>query len=90
MENKTKHELQIMLKEVYTEIQIIDYKSIYTCFLIKNQEKRNELLEQVKKIKLEIIYREDDEKRLKYEYVRKNDPLKDSFKKIYMEYIMQK
>jgi hypothetical protein len=82
MENKTKQELQIMLKEVYTEIE--------TCFLIKNEEKINELLEQVKKIKLEIIYREDDEKRLKYEYVRKNDPLKDSLKKIYIEYIMKK
>ncbi len=90
MENKTKQELQVMLKEVCKEIQYIDYTSIYTCFLIKNQEKRDELVELVKKIQLEIIYREDDEKRLKYEHIRKKDPMKNSMKKICMEYIMQK
>jgi hypothetical protein len=46
--------------------------------------------ELVKKIELEIIYRKDDEKRLKYEPIRKNVPLKDSFKKKYINYIMDK
>jgi hypothetical protein len=54
------------------------------------KEAYNENIELVKKIELEIIYREDDEKRLKYEPIRKNDPLKDSFKKIYMNYIIDK
>ena len=62
MESKTKQELEIMLKDIYNEI-----------------EKRNENIELVKKIELEIIYRKDDEKRLKYEPIKKNVPLKDSF-----------
>ena len=76
MESKTKQELEIMLKDTYNQIQEIDY----SCFLIRNKQKRYELVELAKKIKLEIIYREDDEKRLKYANVRKMDPMKNIIK----------
>ena len=76
MESKTKQELEIMLKDTYNQIREIDY----SCFLIRNKQKRYELVELAKKIKLEIIYREDDEKRLKYANVRKIDPMKNSIK----------
>ena len=79
-----------MLKEACKEIQVIDYTSVYSCFFIKNQEKRDKLVEKVKKIHIEIMYREDDEKRMKYDSIRKKDPMKNSMKKICMEYIMQK
>jgi hypothetical protein len=90
MENKTKQELQIMLKDAYKAIQDIDYNSIYSFFFIRNQEKRDELVEYVKKIELEIIYREDDEKRSNYTKIRSMDPLKNSRKKIFIDDIYQK
>lgn len=85
MEKMTKQELEILLKNTYKEILEIDYNTIYSFFYFCNRntdKKRDELVELIKKIQLEIMYREDDEKRLKYESIRKADPLKNSRRKI--------
>ena len=94
MEKMTKQELEVMLKNTNKEILNIDYNTIYSFFYFFNKnmdKKREELVELSKKIQLEIMYREDDEKRLKYEAIRKADPLKNSRRKIMsIEDIMQK
>ena len=85
MEKMTKQELELLLRNTYKEILEIDYNTIYSFFYFYNKNnhiKREELVELTKKIQLEIMYREDDEKRLKYESIRKADPLKNSRRKI--------
>ena len=74
----TKAELHNLLITYQREINAIDEKSIYSLSYYYYDEgaKREQLAILIKLIKLEILYREDDEKREKYRNVRERDPLK--------------
>jgi len=82
----TKHELQQMLTNTRTEIQNIDDVSIYSVsyylhyclkYVFNNpHDKRDQLLSQSTAIEMEILFREDDDKRAKYDCQRQRDPLR--------------
>lgn len=79
----TKTELNKLLITYQREIIEIDEKSIYSFSYYYYDEgaKREQLELLIKNIKMEILYREDDEKREKYRNVRERDPLKYGRKK---------
>ena len=84
MEYLTKKELEKMIKDIQTEINIIDNKSILMLFMsyfYDYSERRNELLEQIEQIKLEILYNEDREKNINSAKLQIRDPLRYSRKK---------
>lgn len=84
MEYLTKKELKKMITDIQNEIYIIDNKSIFMVFMsyfYDYSERRNELIEQIEQIKLEIIYNEDREKNINSAKLQIRDPLRYSRKK---------
>ena len=84
MEHLTKKQLEKMIKDIQTEINIIDNKSILMLFMsyfYDYSERRNELLEQIEQIKLEILYNEDRQKNINSAKLHLRDPLRYSRKK---------
>ena len=84
MEDLTKKQLEKMIKDMQTEINIIDNKSILMLFMsyfYDYSERRNELLEQIEQIKLEILYNEDRQKNINSAKLHIRDPLRYSRKK---------
>jgi hypothetical protein len=84
MEHLTKKQLEKMIKDIQTEINIIDNKSILMLFMsyfYDYSERRNELLEQIEQIKLEILYNEDRQKNINSAKLHIRDPLRYSRKK---------
>ena len=84
MEHLTKKELEKMIKDIEHEIYIIDNKSVYMLLLsyfYDYSERRNELIEQIEQIKLEILYNEDRQKNINSAKLHLRDPLKYSRKK---------
>ena len=77
MDRLTKRELEVMIINTRNQINVIDNKSIYSLSYYYNNDgqKRVELEDLIKVIELEILYREDDEKRAKYKVFRDRDPL---------------
>ena len=84
MEYLTKKELEEMIKNIEREIYMIDNKSVYMLLLsyfYDYSERRNELIEQIEQIKLEILYNEDRQKNINSAKLHLRDPLKYSRKK---------
>jgi hypothetical protein len=84
MDSLTKNDLQQLLINTKKQIQIIDNKSIYSISYYYNNdgEKREELVALIEAIEINIMYRDDDEKRANYKLMRDRDPLKNKiFKK---------
>ena len=84
MEYLTKKELKKMITDIQNEIYIIDNKSIFMVFMsyfYDYSERRNELIEQIEHIKLEILYNEDREKNINSAKLQIRDPLRYSRKK---------
>jgi hypothetical protein len=84
MEHLTKNQLEKMIKDIQTEINIIDNKSIYMLFMsyfYDYSERRGELIEQIEQIKLEILYNEDRQKNINSAKLHLRDPLRYSRKK---------
>jgi hypothetical protein len=84
MEYLTKKELEKMITDIQNEIYIIDNKSIFMVFMsyfYDYSERRNELIEQIEHIKLEILYNEDREKNINSAKLQIRDPLRYSRKK---------
>jgi hypothetical protein len=84
MEHLTKKELEKMIKDIEHEIYIIDNKSVYMLLLsyfYDYSERRNELIEQIEQIKLEILYNEDRQKNINSAKLHLRDPLRYSRKK---------
>lgn len=84
MEYLTKKELEEMIKNIEREIYMIDNKSVYMLLLsyfYDYSERRNELIEQIEQIKLEILYNEDRQKNINSAKLHFRDPLKYSRKK---------
>ena len=84
MEHLTKKELEKMIKDIEHEIYIIDTKSVYMLLLsyfYDYSERRNELIEQIEQIKLEILYNEDRQKNINSAKLHIRDPLRYSRKK---------
>jgi hypothetical protein len=84
MEYLTKKELEKMITDMENEIYIIDNKSIFMVFMsyfYDYSARRNELIEQIEQIKLEILYNEDREKNINSAKLQIRDPLKYSRKK---------
>lgn len=84
MEYLTKKELEKMIKDIEHEIYIIDNKSIFMLFMsyfYDYSERRNDLLEQIGQIKLEILYNEDRQKNINSAKLHLRDPLRYSRKK---------
>ena len=84
MEYLTKKELEKMIKDIENEINLIDNKSILmllTSYFYDYSERRNELLEQIEQIKLEILYNEDRQKNINSAKLHLRDPLRYSRKK---------
>jgi hypothetical protein len=84
MEHLTKNQLEKMIKDIQTEINIIDNKSILILlmsYFYDYSERRNELLEQIEQIKLEILYNEDRQKNINSAKLHLRDPLRYSRKK---------
>ena len=77
MDQLTKRELEDMIINTRNQIKVIDNKSFYSLSYYYNNDgqKRVELEDLIKVIELEILYREDDEKRAKYKVFRDRDPL---------------
>ena len=78
MDSLTKNDLQQLLITTKKQIQNIDDKSIYSISYYYNNdgEKRAELIALVETIEINIIYKDDDEKRANYKLMRNRDPLK--------------
>lgn len=72
------HELKIMIVNIQKEILTIDEKSIYSLsyYYYNEGAKRSQLVDQITKIKIEIEFKEDDEKFMKYRPMKDRDPLK--------------
>lgn len=84
----SKTELQHLLLTVQKEIQEIDAQSCYSFsyyYYYKDGSRRNKLAKQVEEIKLQIMYREDDEHFAKYKPMKDKDPLK-MFPKFYLKH----
>jgi hypothetical protein len=84
MEYLTKKELEKMIQDIQNEINLIDNKSILMLFMsyfYDYSERREELLEQIEQIKLEILYNEDREKNINSAKLHLRDPLRYSRKK---------
>ena len=84
----SKTELQHLLVTIQKEIQEIDAQSCYSFsyyYYYKDDSRRNKLAEQVDEIKLQIMYREDDEHFAKYKPMKDKDPLK-MFPKFYLKH----
>ena len=84
MEYLTKKELEKMITNIQNEIYIIDNKSIFMVFMsyfYDYSARRNELIEQIEQIKLEILYNEDREKNINSAKLQIRDPLRYSRKK---------
>jgi hypothetical protein len=84
----TKIELKQLLIKYQKEIVDIDEKGIYSLSYYYYDEgaKRQQIVALVSDIEIEIMYREDDEKRDKYRTMRERDPLKYGRKKILENY----
>ena len=90
--NMSKTELQHLLLTIEKEIQEIDAQSCYSFsyyyyyyYYYKDSSMRNKLAKQVDEIKLQIMYREDDEHFAKYKPMKDKDPLK-MFPKFYLKH----
>lgn len=84
----SKTELQHLLVTIKKEIQEIDAQSYYSFsyyYYYKDGTRRNKLAELVDEIKLQIMYREDDEQFAKYKSMKDKDPLK-MFPKFYLKH----
>ena len=73
MNNKTKQELEQML----IEVQKIDNNQIYS---LDYDDDLKKMKSQIDKIRLEIMYRNDDEKRIISAKMQQRDPLKNKNK----------
>jgi hypothetical protein len=73
MDKKTKKELEQML----VEVQKIDNNQIYS---LNYDDDLKKMKAQIEKIRLEIIYRNDDEKRIISAKMQERDPLKNKKK----------
>jgi hypothetical protein len=80
----TKKELKELLITYQAEINVIDEKSIYSLsyYYYDEGSRRHQIVDLMKDIRNEIIYRDDDEKREKYRAMRERDPLKYGKKKL--------
>ena len=74
MDKKTKPELEQML----VEVQKIDNNQIYS---LNYDDDLKKMKAQIEKIRLEIMYRNDDEKRIISAKMQNRDPLKNKNKK---------
>lgn len=85
----SKSELQDLLVTIQKEIQEIDSQSYYSFsyyyYYYKDGTRRNKLAKQVDEIKLQIMYKEDDEHFAKYKPMKDKDPLK-MFPKFYLKH----
>jgi hypothetical protein len=85
----SKTELQHLLITIQKEIQEIDSQSYYSFsyyyYYYKDGNRRNKLAKQVDEIKLQIMYKEDDEHFAKYKSMKDKDPLK-MFPKFYLKH----
>ncbi len=85
----SKSELQDLLVTIQKEIQEIDSQSYYSFsyyyYYYKDETRRNKLAKQVDEIKLQIMYKEDDEHFAKYKPMKDKDPLK-MFPKFYLKH----
>ncbi len=81
----SKIELKQLLIKYQKEIVDIDEKGIYSLSYHYYDEgvKRQQIVGLVSTIEMEIMYREDDEKRDKYRAMRERDPLKYGRKKLF-------
>ena len=81
----SKIELKQLLIKYQKEIVDIDEKGIYSLSYHYYDEvvKRQQIVGLVSAIEMEIMYREDDEKRDKYRTMRERDPLKYGRKKLF-------
>ena len=90
-----KNELQNKIKLLKNEIIQIDtnynyssnsffYYYIYNIYnyFYNYQDRKEELLNEINKLELEILYKEDDEKYIKSNKLQENDPLKYSINKL--------
>jgi|LakMenEpi03Aug12_release.lakeMendotaPanAssembly.Ray.scaffolds.fasta_scaffold2957308_1 hypothetical protein len=73
MDKKTKKELEQML----VEVQKIDNNQIYS---LNYDDDLKKMKAQIEKIRLEIMYRNDDEKRIISAKMQERDPLKNKKK----------
>jgi hypothetical protein len=73
MDKKTKKELEQML----VEVQKIDNNQIYS---LNYDDDLKKMKSQIDKIRLEIMYRNDDEKRVISAKMQERDPLKNKKK----------
>ena len=89
MNKMSKSELQDLLVTIQKEIQEIDSQSYYSFsyyyYYYKDGTRRNKLAKQVDEIKLQIMYKEDDEHFAKYKPMKDKDPLK-MFPKFYLKH----
>uniref|UniRef100_A0A6C0I6P5 Uncharacterized protein n=1 Tax=viral metagenome TaxID=1070528 RepID=A0A6C0I6P5_9ZZZZ len=71
-------ELKQLVVNNQKEILALDEKSIYSLSYYYYDEgvKRAQLVAQINEINMEILYREDDEKFIKYRPMKDRDPLK--------------
>ena len=85
----SKSELQDLLVTIQKEIQEIDSQSYYSFsyyyYYYKDGTRRNKLAKKVDEIKLQIMYKEDDEHFAKYKPMKDKDPLK-MFPKFYLKH----